>query len=86
MPLITYQSHLINKSLPLNKAHLTASTAELRRVENQQLKVKYNKELGSKPAYLKRKDAIRTTRICANIICVRDDSTIRFTNEAASAF
>ena len=68
------------------KAHLTASTAELRRVENQQLKGEIQQRARVEASLLETQGRLLEQLESAPeaIICVRDDNRIRFTNEAAS--
>ncbi|WP_114784983.1 response regulator [Vibrio tetraodonis] len=68
------------------KAHLTASKAELRKVENQQLKGEIQQRARVEASLLETQGRLLEQLESAPeaIICVRDDNRIRFTNEAAS--
>ncbi|WP_341659081.1 response regulator [Vibrio sp.] len=68
------------------KAHLTASKAEQRRVENQQLKGEIQQRARVEASLLETQGRLLEQLESAPeaIICIRDDNKIRFTNEAAS--
>ncbi|MFB9216608.1 response regulator [Vibrio sinaloensis] len=81
-------------SKPFNKqelaarilAHLTASKAELRRVENQQLQLELKQRALVEASLLETQGRLLEQLETAPeaIICVREDHKIRFANEAAS--
>ncbi|KJY83663.1 histidine kinase [Vibrio galatheae] len=81
-------------SKPFNKqelaarivAHLTASKAELRRIENQQLQQELKHRAMVEASLLETQGRLLEQLETAPeaIICVRDDNRIRFANEAAS--
>ncbi|RSD31041.1 response regulator [Vibrio pectenicida] len=68
------------------KAHLTASKAEQRRVENQQLKGEIKQRAKVEASLLETQGRLLEQLESAPeaIICLREDNKIRFTNEAAS--
>lgn len=68
------------------KAHLTASTAELRKVENQQLltELKQRTQIESNLLETQSRLLEQLETSPEAIICTRDDNKIRFANEAAS--
>ncbi|KJY88896.1 histidine kinase [Vibrio neptunius] len=81
-------------SKPFNKqelaaritAHLTASKAEVRRIENQQLQNELKQRAMVEASLLETQGRLLEQLESAPeaIICVRDDNKIRFTNDAAS--
>ena len=81
-------------SKPFNKqelaaritAHLTASKAEQRRIENQQLQTELKQRAMVEASLLETQGRLLEQLESAPeaIICVRDDNKIRFTNDAAS--
>ncbi|MEH0742024.1 response regulator [Vibrio cholerae] len=81
-------------SKPFNKqelaariqAHLTASKAELRRQENQQLQIELKRRAAVEASLLETQGRLLEQLESAPeaIICVREDGKVRFANEAAS--
>ncbi len=68
------------------RAHLTASKAELRRIENQQLQLELKERALVEASLLETQGRLLEQLETAPeaIICTRDDNKIRFANEAAS--